>query len=75
MLANKKVTVVGDSVIECSKIATYGAIVSNDGSEITLTTRIIDTDAYEANQAAISADRTEIEAFAFTIQKALDTEA
>lgn len=75
MLANKKVTVVGDSVIEGVKIATYGAIVSNDGSEITLTTRIIDTDAYEANQAAISTDRTEFETFAFTIQKALDTDA
>ena len=75
MLSNKKVTVVGDSVIDGVKIASFGAIVNSDGGEMTLTTRIIDTDAYEAKQEAVSEDRTEFEDFAFTIEKALNPEA
>lgn len=76
MLANTRVSVVGDSLTAdlSTKIATFGAVVSKGSDEISLTMRILDDDLYEDNKDEVTKDRTDFETFALTLQDSMKTQ-
>ena len=74
MLSNKKVSVMADTVIGSTKVATYSAIISVDTTEMTVTTRYPSAEVYEANKTTIEADRDAFVEFASGLQNSLTAE-
>lgn len=68
MLNNKRMTIVADTVIDDTKIATYGAILDLVTGELSLTARNIDNEACKVNKDIVRADRAEFEDFAYMMQ-------
>lgn len=75
-LANTRVSVVGESIADdlTTKLASFGAVVSNGSNEISLTMRILDDDLYEANKDDVTADRADFEALALSLQDFMKTQ-
>lgn len=70
MLNNKRMTIVADTVVDESKIATYGAILDLITGELSLTARNIDNAACKTHKDIVRADRNEFEDFAYAMQDA-----
>ena len=72
-MANKRLTIVADTVVDDVKIATYGAVLDVETGELALTNRHIDNEACKIHKDIVRADRTEFEDFAYMIQDMLKT--
>lgn len=75
MLTNKRITILADTVIDCAKIATYGAVINVDNMEMELTSRHIDKEACKTYRDMIRADQAEFEDAAYDIQELLSSMA
>ena len=68
MLNNQRITIVADTVVDDVKIATYGAILSVDTGELSLTNRHLDNEACKTHKETVREDRDKFEDFAYMIQ-------
>lgn len=71
MLTNHRITIVGDTLIDDVKIASFGAILNMDTMDLSLTTRYIDTEACKNNRDNVRSDQKEFEDFAYNLQDML----
>lgn len=71
MLANKRVAILGDTVVNDAKIASYGATLNIETGELSLTSRNIDAEACKIHKNIVRADRAEFEDYAYMVQDAL----
>ena len=71
MLTNHRITIVGDTLIDDVKIASFGAILNIDTMDLSLTTRYIDTEACKINRDTVRSDQKEFEDFAYNLQDTL----
>lgn len=71
MLANNRITIVADTVVNEAKIASFGAILNIDTMDLSLTTRYIDKDACKTHRDVVRADQKEFEDYAYSLQDML----
>ena len=71
MLANNRITIVADTVVNDAKIASFGAILNVDTMELSLTTRHVDKDACKTHRDIVRADQKEFEDYAYSLQDML----
>lgn len=71
MLDNKRITVVGESVVDGEKIATFGAVLNLDNMELSMTGRYIDKEACKSHRDIVRADQGEFEDYAYMLQDTL----
>ena len=68
-LSNKRLTIVGETVVDDVKIASFGAILNLDDMGMSLTTRKIDEHACKIYRDTVRADQAEFEDFAYEVQE------
>lgn len=71
MLTNKRITIIGETVIDEAKIASFGAILDADTLELSLSARYIDKDACKTHRETIRADLKDFEDYAYNLQDML----
>lgn len=71
MLDNKRITIVGESLVDGEKIATFGAVLNLDNMELSMTGRYIDKDACKAHRDIVRNDQGEFEDYAYMLQDTL----
>lgn len=71
MLANKRITIVADTVIDDVKIASFGAILNMDTMDLSLTSRHVDKEACKIHRDVVRADQMEFEDSAYELQDML----
>ena len=71
MLTNHRITIVGDTIVDDVKIASFGAILNIDTMDLSLTTRYIDTEACKNNRDTVRLDQKDFEDFAYNLQDTL----
>lgn len=71
MLNNKRLTIMGDTVLDDVKIASYGAILNLDNMDLSFTSRQVDKEACKLNKEIVRADQAEFEDFAYALQDIL----
>lgn len=71
MLANTRITIVADTVIDENKIASFGAIINTDTNDLSLTTRYVDKEACKVHRDVVRADQAEFEDYAYALQDQL----
>ena len=68
MLTNTRITILGDTVVDETVIATYGAVVDMNNYEVTFTSRNIDNEACKQHRDVVRADRAEFEDSVYKLQ-------
>lgn len=71
MLANTRITIVADTVIDENKIASFGAIINTDTNDLSLTTRYVDKEACKVHRDVVRADQAAFEDYAYALQDQL----
>lgn len=71
MLDNKRVTIVGESLVDGEKIATFGAVLNLADLELSMTGRYIDKDACKIHRDIVRDDQAEFEDYAYMLQDTL----
>lgn len=71
MLNGKRLTIVADSVVDDTKIATFGAVLNLDNMELSLTGRHIDNEACKAHRDVVRKDQADFEDYAYDLQDRL----
>lgn len=71
MLNNKRLTIVAGTVLDDTKIASYGAILDLDTMELSLTNQYVNKEACKNNRDVVRADQSEFEDYAYMIQDQL----
>lgn len=71
MLNNKRFTIMADTTIDETKIASYGAVLNIDTMDLSLTSRYINEEACKEHKDTVRADRASFEDFAYSIQDLL----
>ena len=71
MLDNKRITIVGESLVDGEKIATFGAVLNLNDMELSMTGRYIDKEACKAHRDIVRADQSEFEDYAYMLQDTL----
>lgn len=72
MLANNRITIMADTVVDETKIASFGAIINvTDNMDLSLTMRHIDKHACKTHRDIVRADQKEFEDYAYSLQDKL----
>lgn len=71
MLTNKKISIVADTLVEGTKIASHAAIINMHTGELNMTSRHIDADACKVHKHFVRKDRSEFEDSVYEIQDIL----
>ena len=71
MLDNKRITIVGESLVDGEKIATFGAVLNLNDMELSMTGLYIDKEACKSHRDIVRADQGEFEDYAYMLQDTL----
>lgn len=71
MLTTKRITILADTIVEDTKIASFGAILNTDTMELSLTSRHVDKEACKVYRDIVRADQREFEDYAYALQDVL----
>ena len=72
MLNNKRLTILADSVIDGETIASFGAVLSLDKMELSMTDRYVNKAACKEHRDMVRADRVAFEDYAYLVQDKLN---
>ena len=71
MLNGTRLTIVGDSVVNDVRIATFGAVLNLEDMELSLTSRHIDKELCKNNRDVVRKDQADFEDYAYDLQDRL----
>ena len=71
MVTNKRISIVGDSIVNEEKIAAFGAVLNPETMELSMTSRYIDKEACKTHKDIVRADQAEFEDYAYMLQDQL----
>ena len=71
MLNGTRLTIVGDSVVNDLRIATFGAVLNLEDMELSLTSRHIDKELCKSNRDVVRKDQADFEDYAYDLQDRL----
>lgn len=72
MLTNRRLTIIGDSVVDDVQIASFGAVLNFDGgAEVSLTSRYIDKEACKIHRDIVRRDQADFEDMVYDFQDKL----
>lgn len=71
MLNGTRLTIVADSVVNDTRIATFGAVLNLDDMELSLTSRHIDKELCKINRDIVRKDQADFEDYAYDLQDRL----
>lgn len=71
MLNGTRLTIVGDSVVNDVRIATFGAVLNLEDMELSLTSRHIDKELCKSNRDVVRKDQADFEDYAYDLQDRL----
>lgn len=71
MLNGTRLTIVGDSVVNDVRIATFGAVINLEDMELSLTSRHIDKELCKSNRDVVRKDQADFEDYAYDLQDRL----
>jgi hypothetical protein len=69
MLAKKKITIVGESVVNDAKIASFGAVIDVDADTMNFYHKHTDPEACKTHRNVVRADQATFEDFAYYVQE------
>jgi hypothetical protein len=75
MLANSKLTIVSEVIVDEAKIARFGAVLNLDNMELSMTSLHIDKEACKIHRDTVRADQKEFEDRAYYLQDMLSKDA
>ena len=65
MLNGTRLTIIGDSVVNDVRIATFGAVINLEDMELSLTSRHIDKELCKSNRDVVRKDQADFEDYAY----------
>ena len=71
MLENKRITIVADSIVDDTKIASFGAVLNPNNMELGLTSCYIDKNACKINRDIVRRDQANFEDYVYDLQDRL----
>ena len=71
MLNGTRLTIIGDSVVNDVRIATFGAVINLEDMELSLTSRHIDKELCKSNRDVVRKDQADFEDYAYDLQDRL----
>ena len=71
MLNGTRLTIVGDSVVNDVRIATFGAVINLEDMELSLTSRHIEKELCKSNRDVVRKDQADFEDYAYDLQDRL----
>lgn len=71
MLTKTRITIVADTVVDDTVIASHGAILDIETNKLSLTARHVNTEACKQHKDIVREDRAKFEDFAYSMQDML----
>lgn len=68
MLEGKRISILGDCVINGEKIANFGALITGEDMKIVMTDRVLNEEACKDYRDMYRADRAAFEDYAYMVQ-------
>lgn len=68
MLEGKRISILGDSIINGEKIATFGATIGGENLELSMTGKYINKEACKDYRDMVRADQAAFEDYAYMVQ-------